>query len=143
MNEENWGTFIRQHLDQAIRYTPPEASERLAKARREALLVQRQPSQPEPAVRLVGASAGHKGLAGHAAVAPLLAFAALWQRSRSLRLTTAALVIILGMAIASHFKTNYDIERQAELDIALLVEDLPPAIFYDEGFDGWLVYSSL
>jgi hypothetical protein len=114
---DQFGRRVALRLDAGTAEIPYEVSERLRAARVRALQLRR---QPEVAPVMVGrGGAATLGLAGWfhrvASVLPLLVLA-------------AGLVLIHGLM------TERRASELAEVDAALLTDDLPPAAYADPGF---------
>jgi hypothetical protein len=63
----------------------------------------------------------------------------LWSSARSALAITA---LMLGMLGTYYWNTNQDADDYAEIDSALLADDLPVAAYADQGFHAWLDHSS-
>jgi hypothetical protein len=109
-------TFIVRHLDRSAADLPPASSERLKAARSIALERRKVVS----AVRL----------AGHPGEFHLDVFA-----QRALAHAVLALFLATGF---SFWHANRYISQTAEMDTAILADDLPIDVLTDKGFDQWL-----
>ena len=63
----------------------------------------------------------------------------LWSHARSFLAITA---LMLGMIGTYYWNTYEDADDYAEIDSALLADDLPVAAYTDQGFHAWLDRSS-
>ena len=119
MNEMHLGNRIRQALNQGLRINAKQA-ERLHAARERALAAQR----PEPAGALawadnvVGSFGGWSGI--------------------SMRFLAPLLALTVSVAALYTWQQNRVIADFAEIDSALLTDDLPIDAYLDRGFQNFL-----
>lgn len=59
----------------------------------------------------------------------------LWQRLASV---LPLMMLVLGLALIQHLHEQADIQAAAEIDAALLADDLPPEAYGDPGFVAYL-----
>lgn len=116
MSEPPVVRFVTKHLDQGLASITPEQRERLKTARGVAL-----------AHRKVGAGARLAGLAG------MFHLDLLTQRA----LARTAAAVVIAMVMSLWHAERYVLET-AEIDSAILAEDMPMEVFTDKGFDQWL-----
>lgn len=118
--EQDTARRLASLLDEGARAVKPEVAERLAAARRQALA--RHVGQPEVELQWAGAGGAHRGQAPRRPVLRHLVFAA---------------VILVALAIGAdwHASRSPDI---ADIDAALLTDELPINAFLDQSFDSWL-----
>ena len=119
MNEQQFAYKIRQQLNSGLHEISPEATDRLAAARKKALSRQKQ------TVSL-----------------PLLATAnAVFNfQFGNLRFKQLAssIVLVLGIVLSAFWMADQRVAELGTIDSALLADDLPIAAFTDKGFDAWL-----
>lgn len=113
-------------LDTAARELPHDVSERLRIARQRAL-------EHAQGVQTVSASVPRLAAAGRGRVD--LEPPSWWLRLASLM---PLIVLVAGFALIQHLHTRQQISAAAEIDAALLVDDLPPAAYGDPGFAAYL-----
>ena len=123
--ERQEAAAIRRALDQGVREIDAAVAARLVQARETALTKVRR----ESGLRL----AGHRGDAGHA-FAPRL------------RMAFALLGLTLGI-VGAYYWNPFDqgddrSDEIAEVDSALLSDDLPVDAYADQGFQAWLERTS-
>lgn len=117
MNERESALRICQQLDHGAANLPAPVRERLGEARHAAL------SRMQARHRLAFAFGG--GTDMHTVMA-------------NGRLVLASLALILLAATASYLKESYRADELADVDVALLADDLPIHAYLDRGFDRWL-----
>jgi hypothetical protein len=120
------GHFARQivaRLDEDSNRLPSDVGERLRFAREQALLRAEQ-------ARLQTSSVSRLSMAGAGA---LLAGAgsAWWMKLASL---APLAVLAAGLILIQRWETRTQISAAAEVDAALLADDLPPKAYHDPGF---------
>lgn len=128
---DRMGTQLAQLLTQASGELPHDLSERLRVARQQALAMRK----PEPAPRLqLVAQASSMALAG-----PPSEGLGLWSVLGS---ALPLLALLAGLVTVQWFDKQETVSELAEIDTALLVDDLPPAAYSDPGFIQFLRQSS-
>lgn len=119
--QDQFGRRIAARLDAGADELPHDISERLRAARVQALARRQVGLQP---ARSVSATAGQASLTGDEHVS-------LWQRLASV----LPLIVLAAGLVTIHVVQN---ERRAsevaEVDAAILTDDLPPAAYADPGF---------
>ena len=125
--EARFGVRVASMLGERARSTAPDISERLRFAREQAL------SRAQAARRVQAAAAPVVVGRGRAAV---LANPLGWW----FKLGSAAplALLVLGLAGIAHVHDKAQIAAVAEVDAALLADDLPPAAYTDPGFAEYL-----
>jgi hypothetical protein len=125
--EARFGIRVAAALN-ALQAAKPDrdADERLRFAREQALARARDTRRPAEAPGVVGRSAGAAVLAG-----PTRDDAPWWLRLSSL---LPLAVLLAGLLLIDHQYTRAQIEAAAEVDAALLADDLPPEAYRDPGF---------
>jgi hypothetical protein len=115
---------VTAHLSERAQTLPHELSERLRVAREHALQRARRVRQADT----VPAAATQWSPQGNAAVAQGSSW---W-----LRLASAAplLMLVLGLVFIQHLHRQAEIRAAADVDAALLADDLPPEAYRDPGF---------
>lgn len=121
MSDQKLIRFVTRHLDASADRVTREQSERLFSARQNALRVYDQRS--------------HTRLAGLAGVFHLDIFA-----RRALINACAALMVALG---AAYWHATQYVGELAELDSAILTDEMPIDVITDKGFDAWLKSASV
>ena len=102
---------------------PPGVAERLRFAREQAVAR----AQAGRASAVAGVTRGGAGMLGH--------FNEWWPR---LGVLLPAVVLVAGLVIVSDVKQREQVAVAAEIDSALLADDLPPAAYADPGFVAFL-----
>ena len=120
MNEEHFGSRIRQALNHSAADIPQAASRRLEAARHLALARQKQSAAE---LRTVGAGSHSFKLGGP---------------TPYLTQVLAIVALLLGMWISFYWHSVQYITELEEVDSALLSDDLPPEAFMDDDFFAWL-----
>ena len=120
---DRMGQNLARLLTQASGELPHDLSERLRVARHQALAVRK----PEPAPRLQLAAQGSSlTLAG-----PPSEGLGLWSILGS---ALPLLALVAGLVTVQWLDREQTVSDLAEIDTALLVDDLPPAAYSDPGF---------
>ncbi|MBC7780423.1 MAG: DUF3619 family protein [Proteobacteria bacterium] len=126
MNDDEFGKRVATLLNEGIEHVDEQVASRLQLARKAALA--RVDSQPRlaPARVPAGAAGGiAEGLRG------LFAGPRLW-------LALSAIVVALTGVTWSEWSSYQEAESAADLDLAILADDLPVTAYIDNGFDTWL-----
>jgi len=107
---------------------PHDIGERLRVAREQAVARARQTrlAQPAAARQLSVQSQGHLALGESPS---------LWQRFASV---LPLMLLVLGLVLIQHLHEQAEIHAAAEVDAALLADDLPPEAYGDPGFVAFL-----
>jgi len=139
-NEKSFVRELRRALDESAASLPAAHTDRLAAARRVALA--RKKAEPQ-FVRASARSLAAAGVAGAAGAAGGFGAASDAPRRRS-RLARFALAWPLAALVAGLFAIAYveDQQRTAELadiDAAMLSDDLPLTAYLDHGFNAYLL----
>ena len=115
------GLRLSSLLNQASADLPHSIAERL-RAGREQALAQRKKvapaASPVPAIRLALASGPEEGMGWFGRLGSLLALC----------------LLVVGLMSISEIQNELRARELAEVDMALLLDDLPPAAFADPGF---------
>ncbi|AOY99180.1 hypothetical protein BKK81_07850 [Cupriavidus sp. USMAHM13] len=124
---------VRQALDASAQELPPALSERLAAARRIALAHKKaEVTVKVPRLALAGADAGpifeEDDTPLHRAGSWLRRLALLW----------ALIVLAIGLVAIYQWQQQKRIDELADVDAAMLLDELPPAAYADQGFHVFL-----
>lgn len=119
MNELHFAYRIKQHLNRGLQQLGSDKLDRLQAARTLALTAQKQ-----PAAHPVLAAGGHFFRFHFDGVRP--------------RHVLAGLMLALAVALYAHWHAEQLIAELADVDSALLSQDLPMEALLDQGFDKWL-----
>lgn len=126
----HWGLRVAAHLGRGSEALPHDLTERLRFARERAVAVARQRHLAAAAVPGMAVVAGAGRAATLAGGPPPL-----WLRLASV---LPLAVLVAGLAyIQLHYEVQ-QIKTAAEIDSALLADDLPPAAYGDPGFSEYL-----
>lgn len=132
--EARFGLRVGAHLNAAAEALPHDITERLRFAREQALARQKKPAlQPHPAAAPV--------LTGGPAPALLLGGREGGGRGPRwgwLGTLLPLLGLLLGLLAIDEWQWSEEIREAAEIDSALLADDLPPAAYSDPGFAEFL-----
>lgn len=126
--QARFGIRVASALE-ALQASKPDrdADERLRFAREQALARARELRRAPVSAHVVGRSDGAAVLAG----GPASDRAPWWLRLSSL---LPLAVLLAGLLLIDHQYTRAQIEAAAEVDAALLADDLPPEAYRDPGF---------
>ncbi|WP_240635917.1 DUF3619 family protein [Caldimonas tepidiphila] len=127
--EARFGLRIGAQLNAAADALPHDITERLRFAREQALQRQRLAAQPVAAPALLPQQAGPVLALGQGGRPPR------WGWLGSL-LSVGGL--LLGLIVIDDWQLSQQIHEAAEIDSALLADDLPPAAYSDPGFAEFL-----
>lgn len=119
---------IATHLNERAEQIPHDISERLRVARLQALDRARALRKLSPAPAIAGYNQGGASLA-------LGGPPSWWLRAASL---VPLIALIGGLVLIQHRYVEQQIEAAAEIDAALLTDDLPPQAYSDPGFAEFL-----
>lgn len=139
--EARFALRLTAHLEAGAQTLPHDISERLrvarrlalAQARHQAVAVRRPQATPADSISIVGidahsgaATLGRLGSGGESVW---------WSR---LGWLAPALVLAIGLVGLGEWQSREQIAQAAEIDTALLGDDLPPAAYLDAGFGEFL-----
>ena len=130
---DRFGLKVASHLFTGIDNLEHDLSERLRVARQQALAKRKLPALTRAASREPASSV----LGGHGTSAVLggggngVDESSLWNRLASF---LPLVVLIVGLVAIPSFQNDFRAKEIAEIDAALLTDDLPPAAFTDPGF---------
>jgi hypothetical protein len=119
--QDQFGRRVAARLDAAADELPHDITERLRAARMQALARRQVGLQ---AARSFSATAGQASLAGDERVS-------LWQRLASI---VPLIALAAGLVTIHVIQNERRASEVAEVDAALLTDDLPPAAYADPGF---------
>lgn len=119
MNDLHFTFRVKQRLNRGLHEIDEGTLVRLRTAREAALAAQKQPA----AVPLL-ATAGHA-----------LRFQF---EGRGVRLSLAALALVLAAALFAHWQSDRVLAELSEFDSTLLSDDVPVEALVDKGFEQWL-----
>lgn len=125
--EERFGRRVASALDASAAGLPHDISERLRVARQQALSRHRATPAMETQPMVVGAGAGVAALGG--------GNGGWWPRAVSL---VPLLALIAGLIAIQIFGSDRFAHELAEIDVAILTDDLPPDAYADPGFAQFL-----
>lgn len=118
----NFAYKVRHALNEQLDHLPPASAKRLAAAR-QAALARKKPDAPTSLAR--GRLAGHAGL---------FSFALLGRMSVAIPL----MALVVGLAGVYQYEEQKRIAEIAELDAAMLSDELPLTAYLDQGFNAYL-----
>lgn len=135
MNEQQFAQRLRAALDESTERMPYRVTHRLQTARQAALarMPRTEATAPAstPVVHLAFAGAGHAAApTGGEDGAPLW-----WRATLAL---APALVVAIGLAAISVWNEIDAADETADVDLAVLTDDLPIAAYADRGFGVYL-----
>ena len=119
--QDQFGRAIAARLTAGAAELPHDVSERLRVARMQAVAQRKTAPQPVPAVSLASATSLRQDDPGPS----------LWQR---LAAVLPLLALAAGLIVISVVQTERRASEVAEVDAALLTDDLPPSAYADPGF---------
>jgi hypothetical protein len=121
--QDRFARHVASHLEALAHSASPDVQERLRFSRELALARAREGSRTASTARTVGA--GLLALVG----------ASWWLRLASI---VPLIMLIGGLTIIQERHWNAQIEAAADIDVALLSDDLPPGAYADPGFAAYL-----
>ncbi|MGD9945407.1 MAG: DUF3619 family protein [Burkholderiaceae bacterium] len=131
MNEQLFALSVRRALDESAERLPYRVSHRLAGARQAALArLPASAEQPLAAAALAAAPHGGTSTPLDGLTPPL--------RWRLLATLVPLIVLGLGLYGISHLEASYTADAVADVDEAVLVDDIPIAAYADRGFGVFL-----
>ena len=122
--EGQFGLMVAGYLHRAADAVPHDISERLRIARGQALARAMQVRRPVPALAVHGRG-----------VAILAGPPSAWLRLASI---VPLVVLVVGLVLIQRHHLAEQINAAAEIDTALLADELPPAAYRDAGFSEFL-----
>ena len=126
--EARLGYLIAGHLTARSEELPDEVAERL-KGIRQMVVDRRSPQRAiAPVRRLAAAGGGHGGAYGGGDGS--------WRLRLGLLLAVPTL--LYGLYALQHFEQERFVKRIADIDTALMLDDLPPQAYLDPGFRTYL-----
>lgn len=120
---DQFGRRVAARLDTATADLPRDISERLRAAREQALAHRKAPAL-QPARPVIAAGNGQAALRGPDRIRP-------WQR---VALALPLVALVAGLVAIQVVQDERRASEVAEVDAALLTDDLPPAAWADPGF---------
>ncbi len=131
MNDARFEREVAARLTAGLARLDPEIATRLQMARKAALAhAARSAADRQLIVQTAGVGAGDSGGAGSGWRE--------WLSGPRLWLAGGVLAIALAGAGWSEWSSYRDAVDSADLDLAILADDLPPTAYIDNGFDAWL-----
>lgn len=133
INEKSFVQELRRALDESAASLPASQTDRLAAARRAALA--RKKAEPQP-VRVAAPSLAAAGVPGDFGVTT----AAPRRRSRFARFALAwpLAALVAGLFAIAYVEDQQRTAELADIDAAMLSDDLPLNAYLDHGFDAYL-----
>ena len=128
--EDLFGQRVAARLSQSAASVPYEVSERLRAARVRAL-AQRKLAVPQTASVVVGQGGAAALTLGDEGLSP-------WSRFAS---ALPILALLIGLMVINVVQNESSARELAEVDAALLTDDLPPSAYADPGFVQFLKVS--
>lgn len=127
MNEQDFAYKVRHALNERLEDLPENISARLADAR--SMAVKRKKKSRPLYVSLFQQmfARASAGTSGHVS----------W--TGRLGLSLPILVLVVGMAGIFHHEQQRQIREIADIDIAVLSDELPPSAYADNGFRAYIV----
>lgn len=120
--QAQFGRRVAAHLSAGTEALPNDIAERLRVARAQALANRRQPARPATVVVDTGGNAAALG-------------SVWWMRFGTIAPLVALVVGLVGISV---WQDDQRFKELAEVDAALLTDDLPPAAYTDPGFAQFL-----
>ena len=125
--ERNFGDKVRHALNEQLDVLPPSTTERLASARKAALSRKKSDSPLRIFVR-------QKVLAGSAANLVSEPFSWLAR----IGLAIPVVVLVVGLIGIVQYEKQQRIDETADIDAAMLTDELPLTAYADHGFNAYL-----
>ena len=124
--EARVGLRIASRLSEQTERLPHDLSERLRVAREQAVARARQVRQAEAVAPVAVQAAGASLVLGSTPI---------WVRMASV---LPLMLLVLGLVLIQHVHQQAEIDAAAEVDAALLADELPPEAYGDPGFVAFL-----
>ena len=124
--EARLGLRIASRLSEQTERLPHDLSERLRVAREQAVARARQVRQAEAVAPVAVQAAGASLVLGSTPI---------WVRMASV---LPLMLLVLGLVLIQHVHQQAEIDAAAEVDAALLADELPPEAYGDPGFVAFL-----
>lgn len=124
--EINFAYKVRHALNENLEQMPKAQTDRLAQARKAALARKKQDNQVRVSVRQQALVGGNRSLSEHMS----------WLGRMGMALPLLALV--LGLAGIYHVEEQQRIDEIADIDAAVLSDELPLSAYLDHGFNAYL-----
>lgn len=122
----NFAYKIRHALNERLEDLPDHVTKRLSLGRQLAL----QRKKKESALHVAASEYAYAGTGGmFSRSSPW--FGKVW-------LSLSALVLVVGMMAFFHHEEQRQIQESAEIDVAVLTDELPPSAYADSGFKAYL-----
>jgi hypothetical protein len=134
IQERRFAHEVRLALDASADALPPDIAERLAAARRMALAAKK--AEVHAHVPQLALPGGHHGYAFEEEDDTPLHRAGAWLRK--LALVWALVALGAGLIGIYHWQQQKRVEELADVDTAMLLDDLPPTAYADQGFHVYL-----
>lgn len=125
--EARLGLRIASRLSEQTERLPHDLSERLRVAREQAVARARQVRQAETAAAPATVQSNGSSL--------VLGSTPIWVRMASV---LPLMLLVLGLVLIQHVHQQAEIDAAAEVDAALLADELPPEAYGDPGFVAFL-----
>jgi hypothetical protein len=119
-----FGRKVASRLADSTAELPYEVTERLRAARTRAVAARRLAAQPQPAQAWLANGGGTAALGGDEDLN-------LWGRIAS---ALPAIALVAGLVLIHSLQNDLRASEVAEVDTAILTDDLPPAAYADPGF---------
>ncbi|HEY8025484.1 MAG TPA: DUF3619 family protein [Burkholderiaceae bacterium] len=129
VQELNFAYKVRHALNEKLDTLPSSTTERLASAR-QAALARKKKDAPAPLRILMG----QKSLAGHGGTMASEPFSWLGRFGLILPLV----VLVVGLIGIVQYEKQQRINETADIDAAMLTDDLPVVAYADHGFNAYL-----
>ncbi|WP_246795533.1 DUF3619 family protein [Burkholderia perseverans] len=134
LKELEFALKIRRALDERAATLPPSAADRLAAARRAALARKKPDAGLVLVPALAGAGTGSLGLARGPAPRPV-------SLARRIARALPLAVLLAGIAGIAYWENLQHTAELADIDAAMLSDDLPLNAYLDHGFNAYLSHT--
>ncbi len=130
ITQDQFAQSLIKRLDMAEQTTSPDITERLRFARARALSAQKT-TQFDSAWSLAPQASGTLALGGGN-----------FNFFNKLGMALPLITLVIGLFAIQHLQNDYQAKEVADIDSALLTDDLPPAAYADQGFGLFLKLQS-